>query len=42
MVNRVFHAKFKAFINDLREGTFFKDKHGKPWKAKWIMYVHVL
>ncbi len=39
VVNRVFHAKFKAFIEDLRQGTFFKDKHGKPWKAKWIMYV---
>ena len=39
VVNRVFHAKYKAFIDDLREGTFFKDKHCKPWKAKWIMYV---
>lgn len=30
------------FIEDLRQGTFFKDKHCKPWKAKWIMYPSCL
>lgn len=39
VVNRVFQLKLRAFVQDVREGTFFKDKNGAPWKAKYIMYV---
>jgi hypothetical protein len=39
VVNRVFRLKLQAFIEDLREGAFYKDKHGKPWKAKYTMHV---
>jgi hypothetical protein len=39
VVNRVFKLKLQAFVEDLRSGTFFKDKHGKPWKAKYTMHV---
>ena len=39
VVNRVFRLKLQAFIEDLRSGAFFKDKHGQPWKAKYTMHV---
>ena len=37
IVNRVFHCKLNAFLDDLRKGNFFQDKNGKPWKARWVM-----
>jgi hypothetical protein len=39
VVNRVFRLKLQAFVEDLRSGAFFKDKHGNPWKAKYTMHV---
>jgi hypothetical protein len=39
IVNRVFKLKLNAFLKDLRKGTFFKDKNGRPWKAFYVMYV---
>jgi len=39
LVNRGFRAKLMEVVADMRAGTFFKDKNGKPWKAKYIMYV---
>ena len=39
IVNRVFHLKLMQLLDDLREGTIFKDKDGKPWGTKYIMYV---
>jgi hypothetical protein len=39
VLNRLFRVKLQEVLADLRAGTFFKDKHGKPWKAKYTMYV---
>ena len=39
VVNRVFHAKLQAFIQDLREGIFFEDAEGKPWGCHYVMHV---
>jgi hypothetical protein len=39
IVNRVFHLKLAQFLEDLREGVFFQDKNGAPWKARYIMHV---
>ena len=39
VVNRVFRLKLQALLNDLRQGTFFKDKAGGPWKARYVMHV---
>ena len=39
LMARVFKLKLQHFLRDLKEGTFFKDKHGKPWKCKYVMHV---
>ena len=39
VVCRVFRLKLQELLHDLREGVIFKDKHGKPWKTKYIMHV---
>jgi len=39
VVCRVFRLKLQALLNDLREGAFFKDKNGHPWKARYVMHV---
>ncbi len=39
VVNRVFHLKLAQMLVDLRAGTFFRDKNGAPWKAKYISHV---
>ena len=39
LMARVFKLKLQQLLRDLKEGTFFKDRHGKPWKCKYIMHV---
>ena len=39
LMARVFKLKLQELLHDLRSGAIFKDKHGKPWKCKYVMHV---